>query len=64
MDCRHRWRYHHSLSRIRCKWCELEAERAEPDPDGRWHDSMPVALRLALRSVKHPSTTQAAPHLA
>lgn len=49
--CNHRWRYRHSLSRVICTRCGITAERAGPDPDGTWHDSMPVALRAAIRRV-------------
>lgn len=62
--CRHRWRYAGSLSRAECCRCRVQVERAGPDPDGRWHALMPVAMLSALRSVKHQSNTQAAPHLA
>lgn len=62
--CRHYWQYADSLSRIRCARCRVEAERDGPDPDGRWHALMPVAMRQAMRSVKWPSNTQAAPLLA
>lgn len=62
--CKHRWRYRNTLSRAECCRCGVQAERAGPDPDGRWHALMPVAMLSALRSVKHPSNTQAAPHLA
>lgn len=51
MECRHRWQYHHSLSAARCPLCRTEIQRAGPDPDGRWHDSMPVAMKLAMRKV-------------
>ena len=64
MDCRHRWRYAGSLSRVQCARCGAEAERAGPDPDGKWHTLMPVAMSAAGRSVKYPSNTQAAPTLA
>jgi hypothetical protein len=54
--CRHRWRYAGSLSRAECPRCRMQVERAGPDPDGKWHDRLPVALRAAQRSVKQQAT--------
>lgn len=62
--CNHRWRHAGSLSRAQCRLCFLKLERAAPDPDGSWHDKMPVAMKAAMRRIKHPSTTQAAQALA
>ncbi len=62
--CRHYWQHAGSLSKAQCRLCGLTVERAGPDPDGRWHALMPVALRHAMRSVKWPSNTQPAPTLA
>ncbi|WP_288080324.1 hypothetical protein [Pseudomonas sp.] len=61
--CNHRWRHAGSLSRAECRLCRLQVERAGHDPDGRWQ-LWKVAMRAALRSVKHPSNMQAAPTLA
>lgn len=44
------------MSRARCARCGADAERAGPDPDGKWHDRLPVALRAAQRSVKQQAT--------
>lgn len=62
--CPHYWLHAGSLDRAQCRLCGLQVERAGPDADGRWHDRMPVSMRAAMRSVKHPSNTQAAPSLA
>ena len=64
MRCKHYWVYHHSLSCARCPLCRTEIQRAGPDLDGRWHNKMPVAMKAAMRSVKHPPNTQAAPFVA
>ena len=68
MDCRHYWQYAGSLDRAVCARCGAQARRDEPDPDGAWHDRLPVAFGRALRArqypVKWPSKTQAAPALA
>lgn len=59
MRCKHYWLYHHSLNMARCPLCRTEIQRAGPDPDGRWQ-LWKVAMRAAMRSVKHQSSTQAA----
>lgn len=62
MTCRHYWQASGSLSKAQCRLCGLKV--ASTEQDGRWHALMPVAMRQAMRAVKHPSNTQAAPNLA
>lgn len=62
--CKHRWIIARDMSRARCVWCGILVERAGPDPDGRWHNKMPVAMKAAMRRIKYPSNTQPAPSLA
>lgn len=50
--CNHRWRYRNTMSRAECCRCGVQVERAGPDPDGSWHDSMPVAMKAAMRRIK------------
>lgn len=50
--CPHYWRHAGSLSRAQCRMCGLKLERSWPEPDGRWHDSLQVALRAAMRRIK------------
>lgn len=61
--CPHYWTDDGSLDRAQCRVCGLQLKRAGADPDGRWQ-LWKVAMRIAMRSVKHPSKTQAAPILA